>query len=266
MLLELKNINKNYNSGFGIENININLSEGETLAIMGHSGSGKSTLLRLIALFESPDSGSVIYKGIESNRELLNDLGYIFQRPERQLFEKTAERDIAFALKRSGLSKIDVRDRVLKASALAGFPSELLERSPFMLSGGEARRAALAGIYIKNPKLLLLDEASSGLDSSSRDKLYSVIMDFRKEGAGIIAATHSSEEAALFDKLLVLDNGRVRFYGSVSDAFSSSRSAVSLGLEPPFALALSEKLRARGMDVMVTYKEEELKKALDLYE
>lgn len=263
MLLELININKKYNTDLGIENINITLNKGESLAVMGRSGSGKSTLLRLIALFESPDSGSVLYKGVENSKELLNDLGYIFQRPERQLFEKTTERDIAFALRKSGLSRDEIKKRVLEASSLAGFPPSLLRKSPFMLSGGEARKAALAGIYIKRPKLLLLDEASSGLDSSSREKLLSTIMGFKKEGSGVIAATHSSEEAALFDKLLILDNGRVKFYGKVSDAFSSSRSAISLGLDPPFALALSEKLQMRDADVMVTYKEDELKKALD---
>ncbi len=264
MLLEAKNIYKKYSSGFRIENISISLDKGESIAVMGKSGSGKSSLLRLLSQMDAPDSGSVIYKGVEHSSALLADLGYIFQFPERQLFEKTAALDIAFALRHSGLSEDDVQERVLDASRLSGFPDSLLHRNPFTLSGGEARKAALSGIYVKDPELFILDEASAGLDPVSRERFMQTIMDFRGKGAGIIAATHSSDEAASFDKILVLENGRSVFFGSVSDAFSSSEMARSVTLEPPFALAFSEKLRARGIDVPLTYREAELLAALDM--
>ena len=207
-MIKLKDVNYTYMSGgpfekAAVKNINIELKTGEFIGLIGHTGSGKSTLIQLMAGLLKPDSGSIaidgqtLYEKTTNMRKLRFQIGYVMQYPEYQLFEETVFQDIAFGPKNMGLSEGEIKRRVHFAAKLVGLDDGILEKSPFDLSGGQKRRAAIAGVVAMEPKLLILDEPTAGLDPGGRDEILCKIRDMhRRLGITVILVSHSMEDIA----------------------------------------------------------------------
>ena len=205
-MIEVKNVSYTYMSGgpfetAALKNVSLSLTDGEFIGLMGHTGSGKSTLVQIIGGLEKPTEGSVVIDGqtLHSKecdmRAMRFKIGLVMQYPEYQLFEETVFRDIAFGPTNMGLSEQEIRDRVELAADLAGVKRELLEKSPFELSGGQKRRAAIAGILAMQPKILILDEPTAGLDPAGREELLHKIRDLHKRlGITVLFVSHSMED------------------------------------------------------------------------
>ena len=235
-----------------LDGVSLGIREGEHLAIVGQTGSGKSTLLRLLCGLEAPDAGSVTVAGTSTNtrrgrREARRHVGYVMQHPERQLFAQTVGEDVAFGPRNLGLSASDVATRVEEALFLVGL-GEKRDASPFELSGGQRRLAAIAGVLAMRPSLLVMDEPMAGLDPRGRDILRNVLATLREQGVTIVTVTHSMDDAARADHVVVLDNARVLFDGMPAEVFSPTNApqlrACGLGLPQPLKHALA--LEAQG--------------------
>ncbi|MBA4348145.1 MAG: energy-coupling factor transporter ATPase [Clostridiales bacterium] len=251
--------------------VSLTVQDGEFLGIIGHTGSGKSTLIQHLNGLLLPTVGSVLVDGLDTREKKLRKqirslVGMVFQYPEYQLFEETVERDVAFGPKNMGLSEEEVAPRVEEALRLVGLnPSEFSEKSPFELSGGEKRRAALAGILAMRPKYLVLDEPMAGLDPLGRREILALIESLRLDyGTGIVMVSHSMDDVAMFaDRIAVLDKGSLFMVGSPEDVFSHSAELLDMGLNLPQATQLVRALRERGIEIQKDYfRMEEL--ALDL--
>ena len=235
-----------------LDGVSLGIREGEHLAIVGQTGSGKSTLLRLLCGLEAPDAGSVTVAGTSTNtrrgrREARRHVGYVMQHPERQLFAQTVAEDVAFGPRNLGLSASDVATRVEEALFLVGL-GEKRDASPFELSGGQRRLAAIAGVLAMRPNLLVMDEPMAGLDPRGRDLLRRVLATLLEQGTTIVTVTHSMDDAARADHVVVLDNARVLFDGMPAEVFSPTNAprlrACGLGLPQPLEHALA--LEAQG--------------------
>ena len=235
-----------------LDGVSLGIRRGEHLAIVGQTGSGKSTLLRLLCGLEAPDSGSVTVVGTSTKtrrgrREVRRHVGYVMQHPERQLFAQTVAEDVAFGPRNLGLSASEVSRRVDEALELVGL-GEKRDASPFELSGGQRRLAAIAGVLAMQPSLLVMDEPMAGLDPRGRALVSRALKTLRKQDATIVTVTHSMEDAARADHVLVLDNAHVLFDGTPSEVFSATNApqlkACGLGLPQPLAHALA--LEAAG--------------------
>ncbi len=240
-----------------IDSISFEVNSGETIGIIGHTGSGKSTLLQTLNGLIKPDSGTVFINEAdlwENPKEIYQKrfkVGLVFQYPEYQLFEETVYRDIAYGPKNMGLDDVEIDRRVREYSMLLGLEGENLEKSPFDLSGGEKRRAALAGILAMEPEVLVLDEPTAGLDPIGREMLFNAVNSYRnKKNAGIIIVSHSMEDLAQFcDRLLVLNNGKVEMFGSVDEVFSKSDELNKMGLDVPMVTRVLLYLKKMGLDI-----------------
>ena len=218
-ILSMQGVTHLYNEGMpseskAIDNINLDIEEGELVGVIGHTGSGKSTLVQHFNGILKPNSGKVVVDGIDiwsdkkATREARFKVGLCFQYPEYQLFEETVYKDISFGPKNMKLPDEEIAKRVVSAAAYVGLKKELLEKSPFDLSGGEKRRAAIAGVIAMQPKVLILDEPTTGLDPQTRQVLWQVIGDLRREtGMTVFLTTHYMEEAADADYVVILDAG-----------------------------------------------------------
>lgn len=240
-----------------IEKINFSLEKGEILGIIGHTGSGKSTLLQTLNGLIKPDSGTVFLneKDLwENEKEIYQKrfkVGLVFQYPEYQLFEETVYKDIAYGPNNMGLDESECKRRVLEYSKLLGIEKEILEKSPFDLSGGEKRRVALAGILSMEPEVLVLDEPTAGLDPVGRELLFGAIKAYQeKTNAGIIIVSHSMEDLSrLCNRLLVLNQGKVKMFGTVDEVFSKSQELNSMGLDVPMVTRIMLDLKEMGIDI-----------------
>lgn len=254
-----------------LEGVSLTISEGEFLGIIGHTGSGKSTLIQHFNGLLLPSEGSVFVDGLDTREKKLRKkirslVGMVFQYPEYQLFEETVEKDVAFGPKNMGLGEDEIHERVFEALRLVGLPPEdFAEKSPFELSGGEKRRAALAGILAMRPKYLVLDEPMAGLDPRGRREILALVESLRQNnGTGIVMVSHSMDDVALFaDRIAVLERGSLHMVGTPLEVFSRGPELVSMGLNLPQATRLVLALRERGVTMERDYyRMDELKDEL----
>jgi len=244
-----------------LSDVSLTVQDGEFLGIIGHTGSGKSTLIQHLNGLLLPTAGSVLVDGLDTREKKLRKqirslVGMVFQYPEYQLFEETVERDVAFGPKNMGLSEEEAAPRVKEALTLVGLnPDEFAEKSPFELSGGEKRRAALAGILAMRPKYLVLDEPMAGLDPRGRREILALIESLRRDfGTGIVMVSHSMDDVAMYaDRIAVLDKGSLFMVGTPEDVFSCSTELLDMGLNLPQATQLVRALRARGIEIEHDY-------------
>lgn len=232
-----------------LDNININISDGEFLGIIGHTGSGKSTLIQHLNGLLKPTSGRVLIDGLDTAskdlKELRKHVGIVFQYPEHQLFEETVYKDIAFGLKKNNIPDDQAKREIYDVIKAVGLPEEVLEKSPFELSGGQKRRVAIAGVLVMKPGILVLDEPTAGLDPKGRDELFSFITQIHKKlGMTIILVSHSMEDVArLVDRVIVMNSGHVEIDGSVADVFVDFARLERIGLSAPQVAYLMKELK-----------------------
>ncbi|HPD88696.1 MAG TPA: energy-coupling factor transporter ATPase [Oscillospiraceae bacterium] len=251
-----------YSAGTPFENaalddINISVEEGTFLGLIGHTGSGKSTLIQHLNGLLKPDSGKVyiggedIWADPKKIRRFRFKVGLVFQYPEYQLFEETVRKDISFGPRNMGLSEEEIAGRVLEAAELVGLPENYLDKSPFELSGGEKRRAAIAGVLAMRPEVLILDEPTAGLDPRGREHILGEIAEYHdRYGATIILVSHSMEDVARFaDHVLIMDHGHAAMYGTTREIFRRVGELTEMGLEVPQISRIFAGLAARGIPV-----------------
>lgn len=261
-VLELKNLSYVYGTGTPFEktavnNLSLSIEKGEFIGIMGHTGSGKSTLVQMLNGLMKPTSGQVLLDGedIWANpkdiRKIRFKVGMVFQYPEYQLFEETVAKDIAFGPTNMGKSGAELEKAVNDAARFTGLKDELLEKSPFDLSGGEKRRAAIAGVIAMNPEVLVLDEPTAGLDPMGRDVLLSQIVQYHKERKNtVILVSHSMEDIArVADKIIVMSKSNLVMFDKTKEVFSKGRELEKIGLRVPQITKIMLELREKGFDV-----------------
>lgn len=261
-VLELKNLSYIYGTGTPFEktavnNLSLSIEKGEFIGIMGHTGSGKSTLVQMLNGLMKPTSGQVLLDGedIWANpkdiRKIRFKVGMVFQYPEYQLFEETVAKDIAFGPTNMGKSGAELEKAVNDAARFTGLKDELLEKSPFDLSGGEKRRAAIAGVIAMNPAVLVLDEPTAGLDPMGRDVLLSQIVQYHKERKNtVILVSHSMEDIArVADKIIVMNKSNLVMFDKTKEVFSKGRELEKIGLRVPQITKIMLELREKGFNV-----------------
>ena len=238
-----------------VDSLSFDIEKGEFIGIIGHTGSGKSTLVQMLNGLLRPTSGSVILDGADiwskpkEIREIRFKVGLVFQYPEYQLFEDTVARDIAFGPSNMGLNEEQIKKRVERAAKFVGLKAELLEKSPFDLSGGEKRRAAIAGVIAMDPDILILDEPCAGLDPMGRDILLSQIFSYHKErGTTVILVSHSMEDvASVCDRVMVMNKSSMKMFDSTANVFSRSDELNEIGLRVPQITSITDSLIAAGV-------------------
>lgn len=261
-ILETENLTHYYENGMAgavaaIEDINVKFEKGEIVGIIGHTGSGKSTLLQHLNGLLKPDSGRVLLDGEDINKDKRTlraarfKVGLCFQYPEYQLFEETVYKDISFGPKNMGLDGDETDRRVRRAAEFVGLSEEHLKKSPFDLSGGEKRRAAIAGVMAMEPEVLILDEPTAGLDPRGREIILSLVRTYREQtGSTVILVSHSMEDVAkTADKVLVLNRSRVAMFGTVPEVYSRTDELKEMGLSVPQITKIFRALHDRGFDV-----------------
>lgn len=261
-VLETENLTHYYENGMAgavaaIENINVKFEKGEIVGIIGHTGSGKSTLLQHLNGLLKPDSGRVLLCGEDINKDKRTlraarfRVGLCFQYPEYQLFEETVYKDISFGPKNMGLDSAEIDRRVRRAAEFVGLSEEHLKKSPFDLSGGEKRRAAIAGVMAMEPEVLILDEPTAGLDPRGREVILSLVRTYRDQtGSTVILVSHSMEDVAkTADKVLVLNHSHVAMFGTVSEVYSRTDELEEMGLTVPQITKIFRSLHDRGFEV-----------------
>jgi energy-coupling factor transport system ATP-binding protein len=254
MSIEIRNLSYTYMKGSpfqktALKDINIKISKGEFVGIIGPTGSGKSTLIQHFNGLLKPESGKVIINGMDVSgrnlKELRKQVGIVFQYPEHQLFDETVYKDVSFGLVKQGASDSYIKKQVLKSIKAVGLEEDILEKSPFELSGGQKRRVAIAGVIAMEPGILILDEPTAGLDPRGRDSIYSLILRLHKEqGMTIILVSHSMEDIArLAQRVIVLNNGMIEMEGTVKEVFRESRRLEEIGLSVPQISHLMKRLK-----------------------
>lgn len=238
-----------------VKNVNLTLNSGEFIGLMGHTGSGKSTLIQMIAGIVKPTSGTIEIEGCElyskdcDMRKMRFKTGLVMQYPEYQLFEETVFKDIAFGPGNMGLPEEEIKRRVLFAASLVGLSDEILEKSPFELSGGQKRRVAIAGVLAMEPQILILDEPTAGLDPAGRDEILCKIKDMHQRlGITVILVSHSMEDLAnLTDKIVVMNEGTLAMHDKTAEIFKHSAELKKMGLSVPQITEVCETLRMKGL-------------------
>lgn len=261
-VLETENLTHYYENGMAgavaaIENINVKFEKGEIVGIIGHTGSGKSTLLQHLNGLLKPDSGRVLLCGEDINKDKRTlraarfRVGLCFQYPEYQLFEETVYKDISFGPKNMGLDSAEIDRRVRRAAEFVGLSEEHLKKSPFDLSGGEKRRAAIAGVMAMEPEVLILDEPTAGLDPRGREVILSLVRTYRDQtGSTVILVSHSMEDVAkTADKVLVLNHSHAAMFGTVPEVYSRTDELEEMGLTVPQITKIFRSLHDRGFEV-----------------
>lgn len=261
-ILETQDLTYVYGAGTpfektAVDHISLQIEEGELVGVIGHTGSGKSTFVQQLNGLLKPTSGKVLLKGKDiwaepkKIRAIRFQVGMVFQYPEHQLFEETVEKDIAFGPKNMGLSEEEIKRRVKMAAAFAGLKDNLLGASPFEISGGEKRRAAIAGVIAMDPEVLILDEPTAGLDPMGRDVLLSQIVDYhRQRNNTVLLVSHSMEDIArIADRVLVIDDGKVAMFEKTDKVFAQSARLSQMGLRVPQITKIMTMLREKGYPV-----------------
>ena len=259
-MIKAENVNYIYQKGTPFErqalfDINLEIADGSLVALIGHTGSGKSTLIQHFNALVKPTSGRILIDDIDITapktdlRLIRRTVGLVFQYPEHQLFEETVYKDIAFGPTNMGLGEKEIDERVKKSAALVGLKEKHLERSPFDLSGGQKRRAAIAGVLAMQPKVLILDEPTAGLDPKGRDDILNTIKRLHEENRDmiIIFVSHSMEDVAkTAEHVIVMNEGRIETEGNVAKVFTQAERLQRIGLNVPQITLLTDKLRDAG--------------------
>ncbi len=261
-ILQTENLTYTYAPGTpfkhtAVNNISFSVEEGEITGIIGHTGSGKSTLLQLLNGLLKPTSGKVYLHG----KDIWDDpkkigsvrfkIGLVFQYPEYQLFEETVREDIAYGPKNMKLSEEEIGIRILNATKTVSLKENLLDKSPFDLSGGEKRRVAIAGIMAMKPEIIVFDEPTAGLDPIGRETVFNAIREYRKQNnATIIIVSHSMEDmAAICDRIIVMNDGKAIMHDTVSEVFKNSALMKDIGLNVPAVTRVMLSLREKNIDI-----------------
>ena len=261
-ILETKKLSHIYSAGTPFErgalvDVDFAAYPGEYLGIIGHTGSGKSTLIQHLNGLLKPTSGQVLFQGtdiwtdLKTTRRTRFQVGLVFQYPEYQLFEETVYKDISFGPKNMGLDEGEIDRRVRQAARFVGLEEGLLDKSPFDLSGGQKRRVAIAGVIAMEPRVLILDEPTAGLDPAGAAQILENIRTYHKEkNATIILVSHSMEEVAReAGSLVVISQGTIPYSGAPADVFAHGAQLEEMGLGVPAMTRVFARLRAMGLDV-----------------
>ena len=273
MSMELQHVTHIYGEGTtfakkALDDVNIKIEDGEFVGIIGHTGSGKSTLIQHFNGLLRPSDGKVLYRGNDifapdfPLRSMRGKVGLVFQYPEYQLFETSVIKDVAFGPKNQGLNEKEALERAKEALIMAGLNEEHWEKSPFELSGGQKRRAAIAGVLAMEPEILILDEPTAGLDPKGRNELFDQICQLREQkGMTIVLVSHCMEDVAEHvDRLIAMQKGRVLFDGTTRDVFTHVKELEEAELAVPEVTYLMRDLKARGIPVrtdVITLEEAE---------
>lgn len=261
-ILKAENLTYTYGQGTpfektAVDNVNLEIERGEFVGVIGHTGSGKSTLIQHFNGLLKPTSGKIYLDGrdIWENKKNIRNVrfrvGLVFQYPEYQIFEDTVYKDIAFGPKNMGLSEAEIDGRVRRTAIAVGISEELLNKSPFELSGGQKRRVAIAGVMAMEPEVLILDEPTAGLDPKGRDKILGQIKQYHRDtGCTVLLVSHSMEDVARFaSKILVMNESKVFCYDTPSAVFKRSEEIMQMGLSVPQITRVFEMLKAKGVDM-----------------
>lgn len=240
-----------------LDHINLTIPHGMVTGLIGHTGSGKSTLVQMLNGILRPDTGRVLIDGADiwenpkQIKKIRFRVGAVMQYPEYQLFEETVRKDIAYGPKNMGLNEREIQERVCEAAAFAGLSKSFLDQSPFDLSGGQKRRAAIAGVIAMCPEVLVLDEPAAGLDPQGRESIFHNILEYHeKSGNTVIIVSHSMEDMARYcDNLVVMNEGKLFMQGDRDYVFSRSESLAQIGLDIPQITKIMLRLRSMGIDV-----------------
>ncbi|MBQ4128447.1 MAG: energy-coupling factor transporter ATPase [Ruminococcus sp.] len=240
-----------------VKDVSFEIQSGDFIGLIGHTGSGKSTLVQMLNGLIKPTSGKVFIDGTDiwanpkEIRKFRFKVGLVFQYPEYQLFEETVEKDIAFGPSNMGLSEQEIKERVLYAAKFVGLSYDLLKKSPFDLSGGEKRRAAIAGVIAMDPDVLILDEPTAGLDPVGRNVLLSQISQYQKTRKNtVILVSHSMEDVArVTNKVLVMNKGELAMFDKTEKVFARSDELTNIGLRIPQVTRVTDALRKHGINL-----------------
>lgn len=260
--MQIEDLTHTYSAGTpfqrsAVEGLSMTVGAGEFLGVIGHTGSGKSTLIQHLNGLLQPTSGRILLEGKDiwadpkKIRDVRFKVGLVFQYPEYQLFEETVYKDIAFGPKNMGLDAEEIDRRVRDAATFVGLHETLLDKSPFELSGGQKRRVAIAGVIAMEPKVLVLDEPTAGLDPQGRDAILAQIQAYhRAKGAAVVLVSHSMEEIARnVDRIVVLSDGKVYMEGTPKQVFARAHELEQVGLDVPQVTKVAAALKARGLDI-----------------
>ncbi|MBW7571327.1 energy-coupling factor transporter ATPase [Caproiciproducens faecalis] len=261
-IIETKNLTYTYGEGTpfrktAVDDANVSIEQGEFIGVIGHTGSGKSTFIQQLNGLLRPTSGTVLLNGKDiwaepkKIRSVRFQVGMVFQYPEHQLFEETVLKDISFGPGNMGLDKDEILKRARWAADFVGLSDELLEKSPFELSGGEKRRAAIAGVIAMDPEVLILDEPTAGLDPRGRDVLLSQIVSYHEVRHNtILLVSHSMEDIArTADRVLVMNSGKVAMFDKTEKVFARDAELETMGLRVPQITKIMAVLKAKGYPV-----------------
>lgn len=261
-MIKLENVSYTYMKGGpfekkALDNVSLEVKPGEFIGVIGHTGSGKSTMIQMLNGLLKPSEGRVFIDGTDINdkgvnlRDIRFKVGLVMQYPEYQLFEETVLKDISFGPSNMGLPREEVEERARFAANMVGLNDSLLEKSPFDLSGGQKRRAAIAGVLAMEPKILILDEPTAGLDPAGRDEILFKIRDMHKRmNLTVLLVSHSMEDVAkLADRILVMNGGHVEMFDTPDKVFCKSGRLQEIGLNVPQITRVMDRLREAGIDV-----------------
>lgn len=260
--IEIRNLSYVYGKGTpyemkALDDVSITFGDNMITGLIGHTGSGKSTLVHMLNGLLTPDDGEVILggKNIWEDPKKISEIrfkvGLVMQYPEYQLFDETVRRDIAFGPRNMGMKPEMIELSVAEAAKFAGLRPELLDKSPFDLSGGQKRRAALAGVIAMKPEVLVLDEPAAGLDPGARREILSRIRDYQREsGKSVIIVSHSMEDMAMYcDRVVVMSHGKKMMEGTPAEVFSRADELYEVGLDVPEVTKVARELRECGVDI-----------------
>lgn len=262
VLIRTENLTHVYGAGTpferaAIQDVCLQIEQGDFIGVIGHTGSGKSTLMQHFNALMKPTSGKIYFKGEDIWQKgydlhaMRFHVGLVFQYPEYQLFEETVAKDIAFGPKNMGLSKDEIEERVLESIRMVGLSEEILSQSPFDLSGGQKRRVAIAGIMAMRPNILILDEPTAGLDPCGREEILAQIRAYHQTaGNTVLLVSHSMEDIAKnAQKVLVMQDGKLVLFDSTQRVFEQADELVRIGLDVPQLTRVFLDLRKKGYDV-----------------
>ncbi len=259
-ILQVKALTHTYSAGTpfehkAIDNVDLEVMPGEFLGIIGHTGSGKSTLIQHLNGLLRPTGGEILLDGEDiwakpkEIRRVRFQVGLVFQYPEYQLFEETVYKDISYGPKNMGLDASEIDRRVRQAATFAGIDEDMLEKSPFELSGGQKRRVAIAGVIAMEPKVLILDEPTAGLDPRGREAILAQLRSYHKQkGNAVILVSHSMEEVARnVDRIVVMSHSHKLMDGTPEEVFSRAEELLQVGLDVPQVTKVAMELQKRGL-------------------
>lgn len=261
MPIEVKNLTHIYMEGTpfearALDSVSLSIRDGEFIGVIGHTGSGKSTLIAHLNALDRPEPGTVFVNGMDLGAKdadlakVRRTVGLVFQYPEYQLFEETVAKDIAFGPRNLKLPEDEVQARVRRAMEMVGLAERYADRSPFDLSGGQKRRAAIAGVLAMEPSILILDEPAAGLDPIGRREMLDLVKRIHEAGTTVVMVSHSMDDVGrLCDRLIVLEHGHVAFTGTPAEVFRHGDELRAIGLDVPECARLAAALREKGFSL-----------------